>query len=109
MEVASLSPRSPESLFVPWFSQGLVAVWELQLERRGRPERVSMSWEHRGQQVTALCWDSGSLRVFAGDLGGKVSFLRAGSTKLGKVPGLMGETWGCFVFIVNTGIQHTFL
>ncbi|XP_008310288.1 BLOC-2 complex member HPS5 isoform X2 [Cynoglossus semilaevis] len=65
-------------------SQGLVVVWELQLERRGRPERVSVSWEHRGQTVTALCWDTGTLRVFVGDSAGKVSFLRAGSTKLGK-------------------------
>jgi len=62
-----------------------VVVWELQLERRGRPEKVSMSWEHRGQLITSLCWDTGSPRVFAGDLGGKVSFLRAGSSKLGKV------------------------
>ncbi|CAB1422875.1 unnamed protein product, partial [Pleuronectes platessa] len=29
-------------------SQGLVVVWELHLERRGRPERVCVSWEHRG-------------------------------------------------------------
>uniref|UniRef100_A0A3Q0RIW0 Hermansky-Pudlak syndrome 5 protein homolog n=1 Tax=Amphilophus citrinellus TaxID=61819 RepID=A0A3Q0RIW0_AMPCI len=65
-------------------SQGLVVVWELQLERRGRPERVSMSWEHRGQTVTALCWDTSVLKVFVGDSGGKVSFLRAGSSKLGK-------------------------
>uniref|UniRef100_A0AAQ5Y1Y5 Hermansky-Pudlak syndrome 5 protein homolog n=1 Tax=Amphiprion ocellaris TaxID=80972 RepID=A0AAQ5Y1Y5_AMPOC len=65
-------------------SQGLVAVWELQLERRGRPERVSVSWEHRGQSITALCWDTSTLRVFVGDSGGKVSFLRAGSSKLGK-------------------------
>ncbi|KAF7659859.1 hypothetical protein LDENG_00292180 [Lucifuga dentata] len=65
-------------------SQGLVAVWELQLERRGRPERVSVSWEHRGQAITALCWDTSALRVFVGDTGGKVSFLRAGSSKLGK-------------------------
>ncbi|XP_035520865.1 Hermansky-Pudlak syndrome 5 protein [Morone saxatilis] len=65
-------------------SQGLVVVWELQLERRGRPERVSVSWEHRGQAITALCWDTGTLRVFVGDSGGKVSFLRAGSSKLGK-------------------------
>lgn len=62
-----------------------MVVWELQLERRGRPERVSMSWEHRGQTVTALCWDAGALKVFVGDAGGKVSFLRAGSSKLGKV------------------------
>ncbi|XP_027128690.1 BLOC-2 complex member HPS5 isoform X1 [Larimichthys crocea] len=65
-------------------SQGLVVVWELQLERRGRPERVSVSWEHRSQAVTALCWDTSTLKVFAGDSGGKVSVLRAGSSKLGK-------------------------
>ncbi|KAJ8248884.1 hypothetical protein GJAV_G00228820 [Gymnothorax javanicus] len=65
-------------------SQGLVAVWELHLERRGRPERVSVSWEHRGGAVTALCWDTSALRVFVGDASGKVSFVRAGSSKLGK-------------------------
>ncbi|KAF6738904.1 Hermansky-Pudlak syndrome 5 protein [Oryzias melastigma] len=65
-------------------SQGLVVVWELQFERRGRPERVSVSWEHRGQNITALCWDSSTLRVFVGDSGGKVTSLRAGSSKLGK-------------------------
>lgn len=66
-------------------SQGLVVVWELQLERRGRPERVSVSWEHRGQAITALCWDTSTLRVFVGDSAGRVTFLRAGSSKLGKV------------------------
>ncbi|XP_040893946.1 Hermansky-Pudlak syndrome 5 protein [Toxotes jaculatrix] len=65
-------------------SQGLVVVWELQVERRGRPERVSVSWEHRGHAITALCWDTNTLRVFVGDSGGKVSVLRAGSSKLGK-------------------------
>ncbi|XP_023675435.2 Hermansky-Pudlak syndrome 5 protein [Paramormyrops kingsleyae] len=65
-------------------SQGLVVVWELHLERRGRPERVCTSWEHRGQTVTALCWDTAVLRVFAGDAGGKVSSVRAASSKLGK-------------------------
>ncbi|CAB1331819.1 unnamed protein product [Coregonus sp. 'balchen'] len=53
--------------------KGLVVIWELQLERRGRPERVSVSWEHRGQAVTSLCWDTAALRVFAGDMGGKGS------------------------------------
>ncbi|XP_015254684.1 PREDICTED: Hermansky-Pudlak syndrome 5 protein [Cyprinodon variegatus] len=65
-------------------SQGLVVVWELQLERRGRPERVSVSSEHRGHDITALCWDTNALRVFVGDSAGKVSCLRAGSSKLGK-------------------------
>lgn len=62
-----------------------MVVWELQLERRGRPERVSVSWEHRGHAITALCWDTSALRVFVGDSGGKVTCLRAGSSKLGKV------------------------
>ncbi|KAK7117184.1 hypothetical protein R3I94_022674 [Phoxinus phoxinus] len=65
-------------------SQGVVVVWELHLERRGRPERVCVSFEHRGQTVTSLCWDTAALRVFAGDVGGKVSCARAGSSKLGK-------------------------
>uniref|UniRef100_A0A672GNU3 Hermansky-Pudlak syndrome 5 protein homolog n=1 Tax=Salarias fasciatus TaxID=181472 RepID=A0A672GNU3_SALFA len=65
-------------------SQGLVVVWELQLERRGRPDRVSSSWEHKGQTITALCWDTSALRVFVGDAVGKVSYLRAGSSKTGK-------------------------
>uniref|UniRef100_A0A3Q3VJN7 HPS5-like beta-propeller domain-containing protein n=1 Tax=Mola mola TaxID=94237 RepID=A0A3Q3VJN7_MOLML len=52
-------------------SQGMVVVWELQLERRGRPERVSVSCEHRGQAITALCWDTSTLRVFVGDSGGR--------------------------------------
>ncbi|XP_051979413.1 BLOC-2 complex member HPS5-like [Xyrauchen texanus] len=65
-------------------SQGVVVVWELLLERRGRPERASVSWEHRGQTVTSLCWDTAALRVFAGDVVGKVSCVRAGSSKHGK-------------------------
>lgn len=76
-----LSPQCPSLRS----SQGLVVVWELQLERRGRPERVSVSWEHRGQAISALCWDTSALRVFVGDTTGRVTFLRAGSSKLGKV------------------------
>lgn len=71
-----------------------MVVWELQLERRGRPERVSMSWEHRGHAITSLCWDTSTLRVFVGDSGGKVSFLRAGSSKVGKVAPAR-RVWRC--------------
>lgn len=88
-----------------WCSQGLVVVWELQLERRGRPERVSVSWEHRGQAITSLCWDSSTLRVFVGDSGGKVSFLRAGSSKLGKVFVLLDIV----SFLHNTLTVHKFM
>ncbi|XP_076846999.1 BLOC-2 complex member HPS5 [Brachyhypopomus gauderio] len=65
-------------------SDGAVVVWDLQVERRGRPERACVSWEHRGQTITALCWDTVAVRVFIGDAGGKVSFVRTGSSKLGK-------------------------
>lgn len=79
-----------------WSSQGLVVVWELQLERRGRPERVSVSWEHRGQNITALCWDTNALKVFIGDMTGKVSSLRAGSSKMGKVVPTKCDALICF-------------
>ncbi|XP_026775154.1 Hermansky-Pudlak syndrome 5 protein [Pangasianodon hypophthalmus] len=65
-------------------SEGFVVIWELQVERRGRPERACVSWEHRGQAITALCWDTAAIRVFIGDAAGKVSFVRAGTSKLGK-------------------------
>lgn len=72
------------SVFV-CLSEGLVVIWELQAERRGRPERACVSWEHRGRDITALCWDTAALRVFTGDTAGKVSCARAGTSKLGKV------------------------
>eukprot|EP00062_Callorhinchus_milii_P003516 gi/632940921/ref/XP_007885591.1/ PREDICTED: Hermansky-Pudlak syndrome 5 protein [Callorhinchus milii] len=65
-------------------SQGHVIVWELHLERRGKPERVYVSTEHRGRQVTALRWDTATLRVFVGDSLGKVSALKINSSKQGK-------------------------
>ncbi|XP_014340765.1 BLOC-2 complex member HPS5 isoform X2 [Latimeria chalumnae] len=65
-------------------SQGLVVVWELNQERRGKPERVYVSSEHRGRQVTALCWDTTSLRIFVGDHLGKVSAVKVNSSKQGK-------------------------
>uniref|UniRef100_A0A671K6I0 Hermansky-Pudlak syndrome 5 protein-like n=1 Tax=Sinocyclocheilus anshuiensis TaxID=1608454 RepID=A0A671K6I0_9TELE len=80
-------------------SQGLVVVWELHLERRGRPERVSVSWEHRGQTVTSLCWDTAALRVFAGDVGGKV-----GSHQTYRTNNSRGEDSGggraCFINVL---------
>ncbi|XP_051885108.1 Hermansky-Pudlak syndrome 5 protein isoform X2 [Pristis pectinata] len=65
-------------------SQGHVIVWELHQERRGKPERICVSSEHRGRQVTALCWDTTALRIFVGDNLGKVSVLKVNSSKQGK-------------------------
>ncbi|KAM3920758.1 BLOC-2 complex member HPS5 [Leptodactylus fuscus] len=65
-------------------SQGIVVVWELNQERRGKPERIYVSSEHKGRKVTALCWDSAALRVFVGDHVGKVSAIKLNSSKQGK-------------------------
>ncbi|XP_028012566.2 BLOC-2 complex member HPS5 isoform X1 [Eptesicus fuscus] len=62
-------------------SQGLVVVWELNQERRGKPERISVSSEHKGRKVTALCWDTAILRVFVGDHMGKVSAIKLNTSK----------------------------
>ncbi|NWX15002.1 HPS5 protein, partial [Aegotheles bennettii] len=64
--------------------QGLVVVWELNQERRGKPERIYVSSEHKGRKVTALCWDTAALRVFVGDHVGKVSAIKINISKQGK-------------------------
>uniref|UniRef100_A0A8C5MIN8 Hermansky-Pudlak syndrome 5 protein homolog n=1 Tax=Leptobrachium leishanense TaxID=445787 RepID=A0A8C5MIN8_9ANUR len=65
-------------------SQGIVVVWELNQERRGKPERIYVSTEHRGRKVTTLCWDNSILRVFVGDHVGKVTAIKLNSSKQGK-------------------------
>ncbi|XP_018410989.1 PREDICTED: Hermansky-Pudlak syndrome 5 protein [Nanorana parkeri] len=65
-------------------SQGIVVVWELNQERRGKPERIYVSSEHKGRKVTALCWDTAVLRAFVGDHMGKVSAIKLNSSKQGK-------------------------
>nr|KAF6437725.1 HPS5 biogenesis of lysosomal organelles complex 2 subunit 2 [Molossus molossus] len=65
-------------------SQGLVVVWELNQERRGKPERIHASSEHKGRKVTALCWDTAILRVFVGDHMGKVSAIKLNTSKQAK-------------------------
>ncbi|KAG8456585.1 hypothetical protein GDO86_002386 [Hymenochirus boettgeri] len=65
--------------------QGIVVVWQLNQERRGKPERIYVSSEHKGRKVTALCWDTVALRVFVGDHLGKVSVIKLNSSKQGKV------------------------
>ncbi|XP_052570266.1 BLOC-2 complex member HPS5 isoform X3 [Peromyscus californicus insignis] len=65
-------------------SQGVVVVWELNQERRGKPERIHVSSEHKGRKVTALCWDTAVLRVFVGDHVGKVSAIKLNSLKQAK-------------------------
>ncbi|XP_004851585.1 Hermansky-Pudlak syndrome 5 protein isoform X1 [Heterocephalus glaber] len=65
-------------------SQGLVVVWELNQEHRGKPERIYVSSEHKGRKVTALCWDTAVLRIFVGDHVGKVSAIKLHTSKQAK-------------------------
>ncbi|XP_027702592.1 Hermansky-Pudlak syndrome 5 protein isoform X1 [Vombatus ursinus] len=65
-------------------SQGFVVVWELNQERRGKPERIYVSSEHKGRRVTSLCWDTAVLRVFVGDHLGRVSAIKLNTSKQGK-------------------------
>ncbi|XP_076970287.1 BLOC-2 complex member HPS5 isoform X2 [Tamandua tetradactyla] len=65
-------------------SQGFVVVWELNQERRGKPERIYVSSEHKGRKVTSLCWDTALLRVFVGDHLGKVSAIKLNASKQAK-------------------------
>ncbi|XP_010819173.1 BLOC-2 complex member HPS5 isoform X1 [Bos taurus] len=65
-------------------SQGLVVVWELNQERRGKPERIYVSSEHKGRKITALCWDTAILRIFVGDHLGKVSAIKLNTSKQAK-------------------------
>lgn len=91
-------------------SQGLVVVWELNQERRGKPERIYVSSEHKGRKVTALCWDTNALRIFVGDHVGKVSAIKINTSKQGKViflrenvgikAGIQGYRWP-FIFSKN--------
>lgn len=73
------------SLWLNSCSQGLVVIWELNQERRGKPERICVSSEHKGRKVTALCWDTAILRVFVGDHLGKVSAVKLNTSKQVKV------------------------
>ncbi|XP_012580937.1 PREDICTED: Hermansky-Pudlak syndrome 5 protein [Condylura cristata] len=65
-------------------SQGLVVVWELNQERRGKPERIYVSSEHKGRKITALCWDTAILRVFVGDHTGKITAIKINTSKQAK-------------------------
>ncbi|NWX35667.1 HPS5 protein, partial [Notiomystis cincta] len=84
-KVRCVRPLFFNSYFLtPAANQGLVVVWELNQERRGKPERIYVSSEHKGRKVTALCWDTAALRVFVGDHVGKVSAIKINTSKQGK-------------------------
>lgn len=48
-------------------------MFELNIDRRVKPDRVRYTQDHAGHTVTALAWDGASARVFVGDDTGKIS------------------------------------
>ncbi|BFZ04190.1 hypothetical protein BsWGS_07228 [Bradybaena similaris] len=67
----SLSPSDQHVAIA--LSTGHVAVFELNIDRRVKPDRVRYTQDHAGHTVTALTWDGASARVFVGDDTGKIS------------------------------------
>ncbi|XP_005098197.1 uncharacterized protein LOC101848352 [Aplysia californica] len=62
-------------------STGQVAVFELRIEKRAKPERVRLTHDHAGRQVKAFVWDAISSKLFVGDDTGKISIIFVPSTK----------------------------
>ncbi|KAK6973588.1 hypothetical protein BgiMline_024810 [Biomphalaria glabrata] len=78
----SLSPSDQHIGFA--LSTGQVAVYELNIEKRTKPERVRLTQEHVGNVVKCFAWDSLSSKLFVGDDAGKLSIV--------FVPSIKGKT-----------------
>lgn len=63
-------------------STGHIAIYELNIDRRTKPDRVRNIQDHAGSTVTALAWDAASSRVFAGDSIGKISIISISTNKV---------------------------
>ncbi|EDV29514.1 uncharacterized protein TRIADDRAFT_51944 [Trichoplax adhaerens] len=55
---------------------GLIYIWQLNLNTKLKPKLLCIEKEHQGATITALCWDQQSTRVFTGDDKGKVSITK---------------------------------
>ena len=64
------------------FSKGFVVVLELHLEKRTKPDRLRITYDHKGALITALTWNPDGRQVFVWDDCGKVSVVNSAS----KVP-----------------------
>ncbi|KAH9503345.1 Peroxisomal membrane protein PAS20 [Bulinus truncatus] len=78
----SLSPSDHHIGFA--LSSGHVAVYELNIEKRTKPERVRLTQDHVGSTIKSLVWDSFSSKLFVGDSSGKLSIV--------YVPSIKGKT-----------------
>ncbi|CAL1533714.1 unnamed protein product, partial [Lymnaea stagnalis] len=62
-------------------STGLVAVFELNIDKRIKPERIRSSQDHSGHLVSSITWDSACSKMFVGDNTGKLSIIFVPSVK----------------------------
>ena len=65
-------------------SNGQVSVFELNIEKRSKPERVRQTLDHSGHGVTVMTWDSTSTRIYVGDDTGKISVISVPSSKVSR-------------------------
>lgn len=73
------------------FSRGVTVVMEHNAERGvAQPQRLQISYEHRGCNVTAMQWNVSSSKVFVADDKGKVSVISVSTSRVSLL----------FVFII---------
>ncbi|XP_070200387.1 serine-rich adhesin for platelets-like isoform X2 [Littorina saxatilis] len=73
---------SPNELVVGFaVSSGQVAVMEMNVDRRSKPERLRQTADHLGAMITATVWDSSSSNLFVGDSAGKVTVINVPTSK----------------------------
>jgi hypothetical protein len=63
-------------------SSGQVAVMEMNIERRSKPERVRQTADHLGSKVTTMVWDSAGSSLFVGDDAGKLTHVNIPSSRV---------------------------
>ncbi|XP_013390799.1 uncharacterized protein LOC106159140 isoform X3 [Lingula anatina] len=62
-------------------SKGYVVVMELNISKRGKPERLRLSVDHKNATITSLCWNDLGTRLFIGDNTGKVTAANISTSK----------------------------
>ncbi|XP_059144829.1 uncharacterized protein LOC131931998 [Physella acuta] len=75
----SLAPSDQHVGFA--LSTGHVAVFELNIEKRAKPERIRHTQDHLGHHIKTITWDSISSKMFVGDETGKLSIVFIPSAK----------------------------
>ncbi|GFO01076.1 hermansky-pudlak syndrome 5 protein homolog [Plakobranchus ocellatus] len=79
VDLVSLSPS--DQLIGLGLSNGQISVFELNIEKRSKPERIRHTLDHSGHGITVMTWDSTSSKLYVGDDAGKISVISVPSRK----------------------------